>query len=252
MVGSEKIINNQIYEQLGEDWYLADDNPVALLRAENKVKAPWIYHRLDHEENPKILDVGCGAGFLTNWFSQQGLSVTGLDLSEDSLRVAKLYDQTAKVKYVSGDAYHLPFPDNSFDVVVCMDFLEHVEKPTVVIKEISRVLKDGGKFFFHTFNRNPLSWLIILKLVEWFIPNTPKNMHLYKLFIRPNELRSFCVSNNLEIQEMTGIRPVISKIPWSAILNGHVPDSFRFTLTKSLILSYMGWAKKRGQKAPLG
>ena len=88
-------VDNSIYEKYGENWYTADDDPVALLRAENKVKSPWILERLPAKG--KILDVGCGAGFLTNELARHGYQVTGIDASEDSLRVAKLYDETKSV-----------------------------------------------------------------------------------------------------------------------------------------------------------
>ena len=101
----------------------------------------------------KILDVGCGGGFLSNPLSELGHDVTGLDISQESLEVAKKYDTSKRVKYIIADARKIPFPDNSFDVIISMDFLEHVTEVQEVVNEISRLLKPGGLFFFHTFNR---------------------------------------------------------------------------------------------------
>lgn len=235
-------VDNSIYETYGDKWYTADDDPVALLRAENKIKTPWIVERLKSQS--KILDVGCGAGFLTNELALASHKVTGVDLSGESLEVARRFDQTKSVEYKMADAYDLPFADASFDVVCAMDFLEHVDEPARAIKEFSRVLKPGGQFFFHTFNRSPLSWFVIIKLVEWLIPKTPKNMHVLHLFIKPSELTAYCLGAGLTVSEMTGLKPVISSIPFRRILSGRVPPEMRFELTKSLALSYMGAAKK--------
>ncbi len=240
-------IDNSIYEKLGERWYEAWDDPVALLRAENLVKTPWILQRIREnfgETKPTILDVGCGAGFLSNALAKGGFSVSGVDLSADSLRVAKLYDHTGTVDYKSADALHLPYPDQSFDVITCMDFLEHVENPEKFIKEFSRVLKPGGLFFFHTFNRSPLSWLMVIKMVEWLVKNTPKNMHVLHLFIKPSELKQFCTRAGLVVRDMTGIRPVFSSIPFKSLFSGVVPKTLRFKLTGPLLLSYLGYARK--------
>lgn len=143
-----------------------------------------------------------------------------------------------------GDAYHLPFPDEFFDVVTAMDFLDHVEDPDRVVRECARVLKPGGHFFFHTFNRNPLSWLVVIKFVEWFVKNTPKHMHILRLFIKPQELARYCALAGLHVNEMTGIRPVWETLSLRDFVTGHVPVGMRITLTNSLSLSYMGVAKK--------
>lgn len=241
-------VDNTIYETYGERWYTAYDDPIALLRAENKTKFPWILEKLkNHKPDPSsILDVGCGGGFLSNELAKRGFDVTGVDLSSESLRVARAFDETGKVKYICADAFNLPFPDNSFDAVSAMDFLEHVEEPEKIIQEMSRVLKPGGLFFFHTFNRNFLSWLVVIKLLEWFIKNTPKNMHILRLFITPKELARYCERANLSVMSMTGIRPVFSTISWQMIKTGIVSKNLRFTLTSNRLLSYMGVAKKKG------
>ncbi|MBC7420457.1 MAG: 3-demethylubiquinone-9 3-O-methyltransferase [Bdellovibrio sp.] len=241
-------VNNDIYETYGERWYTAFDDPVALLRAESKTKTPWIIDKIQNhyslDKNTSVLDVGCGAGFLSNALSEAGLKVTGVDLSEESLRVAAQYDKTKAVNYQKADAYHLPFADQSFDILTAMDFLEHVEDPAGVIQEFSRVLKPGGLFIFHTFNRNPLAHLVIIKMVEWLVKNTPKHMHIIRLFIKPSELSNYCAKANMKVEKMVGIKPVFASIPIKSIFSGVVPKSLRFELTKSLMLSYMGYAVK--------
>lgn len=234
-------INNQIYESYGSRWYEAQDDPIALLRAENELKLPWIYQRIREKFSaPLVLDIGCGAGFLSNGLAKNGLNVTGIDMSPDSLRVAAHYDETKSVNYIEGDAYHLPFAPNSFDAITCMDFLEHVEKPLEIIKECARVLRPNGLFFFHTFNRNFLSWLIVIKGVEFLIKNTPKDMHVIELFIKPEELKEYCREAGIRTVEMVGMRPKFSSIPIKNYFSGVVPKSLKFKFTSSLALSYMG------------
>ncbi len=243
-----KNVNNTIYNSYGDRWYTADDDPIALLRAESKVKTPWVVKKIEKtwplNASTQVLDVGCGAGFLSNALALEKLSVTGVDLSEESLKVAARYDQTQSVKYLVADATKLPFANSHFDVVTAMDFLEHVDNPESVIREFSRVLKPGGLFIFHTFNRNPLAYLVVIKLVEWLVKNTPPDMHVLHLFIKPSELEKYCQNSSMQVQEMVGIKPVFSTIPLRNLFSGVVPQTLRFELTQSLLLSYMGYAKK--------
>ncbi len=242
-------VNNEIYHSLGERWYTAFDDPVALLRQETKTKAPWVIEKLrshfGSHRRLKILDVGCGAGFLTNRLALESHEMVGLDVAAESLTVARNHDQTKSVSYVFADAYALPFPDRSFDAVSAMDFLEHVERPEQIIAEISRVLKPDGLFFFHTFNRNWTAYLVIIKFVEWFVRNTPKNMHILKLFLKPAEVEAFCNQQGMRMVALTGIRPLFSTLTLRNFLARTVPKDFAFTLTPSLKLSYMGVAKKK-------
>ncbi len=244
-------INNQIYENYGDRWYEADDDPVALLRAESKTKTPWVLRTVKEQgllhSTTHVLDVGCGAGFLSNELARAGLHVTGVDLSQESLKVAAQYDSTKSVVYLKADAFHLPFENDSFDVLTAMDFLEHVEQPREVIQEFSRVLKPNGIFIFHTFNRNPLAYIVIIKAVEWFVRNTPKDMHVLRLFIKPKELKQYCMDAQLVPQKMLGIKVVFSSIPLKNLLTGFVPKDLKFELTKSLLLSYLGFAVKNSK-----
>ena len=243
-------INNQVYDELGERWYTAQDDPIALLRAEAALRNSWVKEvalaRWPRTGEPaKCLDIGCGGGFLSNALAQEGLDVTGVDLSEASLAVARAHDKTSAVTYLRADAYALPFENQSFDIVCAMDFLEHVTEPGRVIAEAARVLRPGGLFFFYTFDRNPLSWLIAIKGVEWFVRNTPSNLHLYEFFIRPRELSGYCTEAGLRVAELRGARPVVrSRAFWQLLRTGVVPRGFRFRWTGSTLIAYAGYAEK--------
>jgi 2-polyprenyl-6-hydroxyphenyl methylase/3-demethylubiquinone-9 3-methyltransferase len=241
-------VNNDIYNEYGDRWYTAYDDPVALLRAETRAKLPWVASRIEKElgslEGIGLLDIGCGGGFLSNALSEIGMRVTGIDLSATSLEVARRWDKTGKVKYLEANAYRLPFAGESFDVVTAMDFLEHVEDPRKAISECARVLKPGGLFFFHTFNRNPIAGFCVIKLVEWIVANTPKNMHVLRLFLKPKEVGSYCRESGLYVKEIEGIRPRFSTIPVRSYFTGVVPEKLEFCFTRSKLLAYIGMAKK--------
>ncbi len=239
----QRRINNDFYELLEEKWYTALDHPIALLRAENELRIPWVIGQIGKEKT--VLDIGCGAGFLTNALAKEGHFVYGIDLSEKSLKIAAAHDVTKQVNYSLASGYSLPFSKGQFDVVTAMDLLEHVEEPNLVIKEASRVLKKGGLFFFHTFNRNLLSYLLIIKGVEWFVPNTPKDMHVYPLFIKPEELSDFCEESGLEIADIKGFVPKIFAKPfWKMVFTKKIPKNLSFTFSKSLKTGYCGYCIK--------
>jgi 2-polyprenyl-6-hydroxyphenyl methylase/3-demethylubiquinone-9 3-methyltransferase len=248
----QRPVNNAIYAELGARWYEAKDDPVALLRAEARHRNPWVAQRIAevYGATPvSVLDVGCGAGFLSNYLAAVGHRVAGLDAAAESLIVAAHHDRTRSVEYRFGDALALPFVDASFEVVCAMDFLEHVDDPERVIAEASRVLVDGGLFFFHTFNRNWLAWLVVIKGVEWFVHNVPHDMHVLHLFLKPDEVRAMCHEHGLEPLELLGSRPRFGLAMWKMLASGSVPDDFEFTFTESTRLGYTGVARKLAARA---
>jgi len=244
--GSLSRVNNRVYETLGERWYNAEDDPIALLRAESRLRNPWIAEQIAGAfgSPADVLDIGCGGGFLSNHLGSLGHRVTGLDACSDALAIASRHDRTGLVRYQQADALNLPYADRSFDAVCAMDFLEHVESPDRVIAEAARVLKPSGLFFFHTFNRNLLSWLIVIKGVEWFVRNTPPNLHVLRLFLKPEEVRAACERHGLVGLQLRGVRPVFGRAFLKLLLTRRVSADFSFTFTASTGLGFSGVARK--------
>jgi 2-polyprenyl-6-hydroxyphenyl methylase/3-demethylubiquinone-9 3-methyltransferase len=248
---TKPIVNNTFYDTLHEQWYEGQNHPIALLRAENAARNPWILETITElvGKNKKVLDLGCGGGLLSNTLAQAGHEVTGIDLSMNSLREAQVRDTTQSVTYLCRAAEELPFEKNSFDVVTAMDLLEHVDHPKAVLEEAGRVLKSNGLFFFHTFNRNFLSYLMVIKGVDWCVPNAPKDMHLYSHFITPKELEHYCKEANLTVEKMQGLHPdLLHSSFWKCLFLKTIAKDFRFIFSKSLATGYVGFAKKMGHK----
>ena len=242
----EKTIDNRWYGELGARWYEAEDTPIALLRAESRHRNPWLAGEIARvfARPAHVLDLGCGAGFLANELAALGHAVTGLDPTNENLDVARAYDLTGRVDYLLGDARDVPFPPGSFDVVCAMDLLEHVEAPERVIAEAARVLRPGGLFFFHTFNRTWLAGLVVIKGVELFVANAPRDLHVLDMFVTPAELASACTANALSVVELRGSRPRFDRAMWRMLATGNVGDDFQFTFTRSTKLGYTGFARK--------
>ena len=249
---ARRTINNRWYADLGARWYEADDTPIALLRAEARHRNPWLAEEIAKSlgEGPRdILDLGCGAGLLATELARGGHRVTGIDATPENLVVARARDATHGVRYDTGDACALPYRDASFDVVCAMDLLEHVTSPQRLIAEASRVLRPGGLFFFHTFNRTWQAHLVVIKGVETFVANTPKDLHVIDLVLTPAEVATMCRTSSLEITSLQGSRPRFTWPLWRMLFTGRVGDDFAFTFTRSTKLGYTGYARKQASQA---
>jgi 2-polyprenyl-6-hydroxyphenyl methylase / 3-demethylubiquinone-9 3-methyltransferase len=239
-------INNAVYETLGARWTEAEDDPVGLLRAESRARNPWVQSEIAKRKGfpCDILDLGCGAGFLSNVLAADGHCVTGVDLAEGALRVARAEDKTQSVQYEAMDARALQYADESFDAVCAMDVLEHVVSWEALVKEAARVLRPGGLLFFYTFNRNFLSKLLVIKGVSWVVKNTPNNLHVYEMFIKPEEFVRVAEEHALIVEPLRGLRPVLNAHFWRMLATGRVGPGFAFAFTQSTKLSYLGVAVK--------
>ncbi|MBI2603069.1 MAG: 3-demethylubiquinone-9 3-O-methyltransferase [Deltaproteobacteria bacterium] len=247
-------INNSVYNTLGDRWYQAYDDPIALLRAESRLLGPWILKTMREKEllSPHVIDLGCGGGFISNFLARNDCQVTGVDLSLESLEVARKYDETSKVRYLQRDVCKTGFPDKSFDVAVSCDVLEHVENPRLVVEEARRLLKPGGLFFFHTFNRTLLSKLVTIKLVEVLVKNTPRYLHVHSMFIQPKELETWCLRAGFSSCVFFGVRPSLASLLDPSVFRGVVPKNLAFKFCKSMLNSYAGFAVGNLERKPLG
>jgi 2-polyprenyl-6-hydroxyphenyl methylase / 3-demethylubiquinone-9 3-methyltransferase len=156
----------------------------------------------------RVLDVGCGGGILSESMSGRGANVTGIDLGEKALKVAQLHqmESGAKVDYrlvaVETLAEEQPV---SFDVVTCMEMLEHVPDPAAVIEACARLVKPGGTVFFSTINRNPKSYLFAVIGAEYILNMLPRGTHEYEKFIKPSELGQWSRSAGLTTTDIKGM-----------------------------------------------
>jgi 2-polyprenyl-6-hydroxyphenyl methylase/3-demethylubiquinone-9 3-methyltransferase len=237
-------VDNGVYDQLGERWYQAEDDPIALLRAENRLLGAWILEQLGPAPLD-ILDVGCGGGLLANPLAAAGHRVMAVDLSRPSLAVARRHDPGGTVAYLAMDARRLAFAGQRFDAVCMMDFLEHVEDREAVLAEAARVLRPGGRLFCHTFNRTPASWLLAVHGLAWVLPNVPERLHVFRLFLKPAELEALCARQGLKVEGWRGVRPRLALRPWLRLLaRGRVGGDFAFAFGRSLRVGYCGVARR--------
>jgi 2-polyprenyl-6-hydroxyphenyl methylase/3-demethylubiquinone-9 3-methyltransferase len=175
----------------------------------NPLRLDWI-QTLAPLKGKQVLDVGCGGGILSDAMARAGAHVTGIDLATKSLKVAQLHaleTQTPNVSYreVSAEALAAEKPA-SFDVVTCMEMLEHVPDPASVVRACATLVKPGGWVFFSTLNRNPQSFLFAIVGAEYVLNLLPKGTHEYAKFIRPSELAGFCREAGLQTQASRGLQ----------------------------------------------
>jgi 2-polyprenyl-6-hydroxyphenyl methylase/3-demethylubiquinone-9 3-methyltransferase len=145
------------------------------------------------------------------------------------------------------DAYATGEKDASFDAVLLMDMLEHVDRPSAVIEEAARVVRPGGVVIFHTFNRTPLAWALAIHGMKVVARDTPPHVHVYRLFVKPAELQSMFRRTALGVRQIRGVRVVVDRAFWWSVLNRRIHPQFSFRYTKSLAVGYAGYAiRERG------
>jgi 2-polyprenyl-6-hydroxyphenyl methylase/3-demethylubiquinone-9 3-methyltransferase len=156
----------------------------------------------------RVIDVGCGGGILAESMAAKGAQVTGIDLAERPLKVAMLHaletQSPAEYRLISAEAMADEAPQ-SFDVVTCMEMLEHVPEPLSTVRACARMVKPGGWVFFSTINRNPKSFLFAIVGAEYVLRLLPRGTHEYARFIKPSELARDCRAAGLDVVDLTGM-----------------------------------------------
>jgi len=169
----------------------------------NPLRLEWI---AGHAElaGATVLDVGCGGGILAEAMARRSARVTGIDLSEKALRVAQLHLHESKldIRYEKSSVEDYA---GEFDIVTCMELLEHVPQPASMVAACARLVRPGGRVFFSTINRNPKSYLFAVVGAEYVLELLPKGTHDYARFIKPSELLRWSRAAGLRVEEMTGM-----------------------------------------------
>jgi len=194
------------FSELAHRWW-DPNSEFKPLHAINPLRLDWI-NGIAALRGKKVLDVGCGGGILSEAMAAAGAEVSGIDLSEKALKVAKLHllESGLKVDYqlISAETLAEQKPD-TFDVVTCMEMLEHVPDPAAIVAACARLVKPGGHVFFSTINRNPKSYLFAVIGAEYILKMLPRGTHDYAKFITPAELARMSRTAGLETGQLIGL-----------------------------------------------
>lgn len=179
-----------------------------------------------------VLDVGCGGGILSESMAQLGAHVTGIDMGEAPLAVAKLHlkESGARVEYrrISAEDMAQERP-GAFDVVTCLEMLEHVPDPASIVQSLAKLVRPGGHVFVSTLNRNPKSFLFAIVGAEYVLNLLPRGTHEYMKFIKPSELERWLRASGLRLRELTGMH--------------YHPLTRRYSLGAGVDVNYLAWAQ---------
>ena len=193
------------FERMASRWWdrNGEFKPIHML---NPIRANFI-DRLSNVAEKDVLDVGCGGGILSEALTQRGATVTGIDMGEAPLEVARLHalesGLTINYQRATAESYAEDHPQQ-FDVVCCLEMLEHVPQPQQVIEACAKLVKPGGHLFFSTINRNPKAYLMAVLGAEYILKWLPKGTHEYKHFIKPAELALWLRQFGLQFQNSAG------------------------------------------------
>ncbi|MCB1913088.1 MAG: bifunctional 2-polyprenyl-6-hydroxyphenol methylase/3-demethylubiquinol 3-O-methyltransferase UbiG [Zoogloeaceae bacterium] len=196
----------QKFGELAHRWW-DPESEFRPLHEINPLRLEWI-DRHCSLNGKRVLDVGCGGGILAEGMAARGASVTGIDLSDKALAVARLhlYESNLSVDYRHQSAESLAEEmPAAFDAVTCMEMLEHVPDPGSIVRACATLVRPGGNVFFSTLNRNPKSYLFAVIGAEYILNLLPRGTHDYAKFIKPSELSRECRRSGLEVRELIGM-----------------------------------------------
>ena len=195
------------FSELAHRWW-DPDSEFRPLHQINPLRRDWI-HGLSALTGKRVLDVGCGGGILADSMARKGADVVGIDLATKALRVAQLHaleagTQNVQYREISAEAMALEQPAG-FDVVTCMEMLEHVPDPASVVRACATLVKPGGWVFFSTINRNAKAFMLAIVGAEYVLNMLPRGTHEYAKMIRPSELAGHCRNAGLDVLHTRGL-----------------------------------------------
>lgn len=202
------------FEELASRWW-DPNSEFKPLHEINPLRMNYISRQINLA-NKKVLDIGCGGGILAEAMAFHGANVTAIDLAEASLSVAKLHQLESKLdidyRNISAESLAIQEPQQ-YDVITCLEMLEHVPDPSSIVNACFKLAKPGGQVFFSTINRNPKSYLFAIIGAEYILNLLPRGTHDYAKFIRPSELAAWCRESQLNLKDQIGMsyNPIIKK-----------------------------------------
>lgn len=202
------------FEELASRWW-DKNSEFKPLHDINPLRLAYITDRADIV-GKQVLDIGCGGGILAEGLAAAGAHTKAIDMAEGSLAVARLHllESELEVDYEQCTAEQIADREpGSYDVVSCLEMLEHVPDPASVIASCAKLLKPGGHLFLSTINRNPKAYVLAIVGAEYILQMLKKGTHDYRKFIRPSELATWCRDSDLELQDITGMtyNPILKK-----------------------------------------
>lgn len=197
-----------IYDTVAANWWSDDIRWVRTLKNMVPGRLSYFDGFIDWQDKA-VLDLGCAGGFMAEALAERGAQVTGIDPAAEAITAAQSHAKISghQIRYDVGVGEALPYDDGAFDVVVCVDVLEHVSDLQKVLSETARVLKPGGVFFFDTINRNPLARLAVITMAEDVLGLLPKGTHDPSMFIKPSELKASLAKAGFTVGKLTGLGP---------------------------------------------
>jgi 2-polyprenyl-6-hydroxyphenyl methylase/3-demethylubiquinone-9 3-methyltransferase len=230
--------NLEIYDDVAAQWWSDDIRWVRTLKNMVPGRLSWFDRKFDWQ-GKDVLDLGCAGGFMAESIDDRGARVTGIDPAKEAIAAARAHAKAEgrAISYDVGVGEALPYADASFDAVVCVDVLEHVQSLPKVISEVSRILRPGGMFLFDTINRNPIARLATITMAEDVLKLLPQGTHDPDMFIKPSELRTELETAGFAVDQMVGLGP--------RGINGK--GDFTFGRVPGTMIIYMGTARKSDQ-----
>lgn len=221
----------QKFSELAEKWWdkSGDFKPLHII---NPLRANYIASKIDLS-NKKVLDVGCGGGILSEALHDEGAVVTGIDAAGPGIKIAKLHAEknTKSITYIESTAEDLiQNSQDRYDVVACLEVLEHVPDPKLLVKTCIDLLHPGGKLFLSTINKNPRSWITAIVGAEYIFNILPKGTHEFDKFIKPSDLASFIRSGDAQLIESKGM--FYNPLTHKANLNNDLGVNYMMYATK--------------------
>ena len=211
------------FNNLASQWW-DTDGPLKTLHDINTARFEFIKTFISNLNDLNILDIGCGGGILTESLAASGANTTGIDLAEDSLKIAREHAKQQKLTIdyqVSNSHNFASLHTGKFDCVTCLELLEHVPDPAELVHDCAQLVKPGGYVFFSTVNRTWQAYLKAILAAEYVLQLLPKNTHDYDKFIRPAELDSWARQTNLSLITIKGLsyQPFTRKAKLSSVVN---------------------------------